>query len=107
MSRGFWWIFIGTFVSVLTWDSNPLPIKARLGLVPFAPLDTFSIADFAEPVNTFFKKFSLCPAVPSSKSVRVRTTLRFTFLYRITGLRAVGGLWRERSYSLLMEHPFL
>ena len=99
----------GGFLSELLWASSRgirthSPLRLALGC-PFAPLDTFSIADFIESVNTFFKKFSLCPAVPSSKSVRVRTTLWFTFLYRTTGLHAVGGLWREGltrfSWSIL------
>ena len=44
-------------MSVLTWDSNPLPIKARLGLVPFSPLDNYIVAHFVDCVNTFFMFF--------------------------------------------------
>ena len=44
-------------MSVLTWDLNPLPIKARLGLVPFSPLDNYIVAHLVDCVNIFFMFF--------------------------------------------------
>lgn len=69
-------------MSVLTWDSNPLPIKARLGLVPFSPLDNYIVAHLVDCVNTFFMFFYVFSSEKAVLLYRVPlATLLTAFLY--------------------------